>query len=195
MTDHRFFTKKQRREQALKERNALNFQYMRQANSVINGALADLSPLQNAGNIMAYAAFGSEVDLDETISNWLRQNKRVWLPRISSAKQLEAVEFTAWEQCFASSLGIREPVGVSAETDEIEAVIVPGVLFDRQGYRIGYGKGYYDKFLPLLSSGVFLCGVCFDFQLIENIEPEIFDVPLHCVVTDRQIVYAKKNLS
>ncbi|MDR1616116.1 MAG: 5-formyltetrahydrofolate cyclo-ligase [Syntrophomonadaceae bacterium] len=188
-----FLTKQQRREQALKERNALSFQYALQASAAVNNALAGLSFLRKADNVMAYAAFGSEVYLDEAIRIWVRQKKRVWLPRINNSERLEAVEFTGWDKCSSGSFGIREPAGASVKTDEIAAVIVPGLLFDRQGYRIGYGKGYYDKFLPLLSPGVFLCGVCFDFQLVKNIEPESFDLPVHCIVTDRQILHLRNS--
>ena len=93
-------------------------------------------------------------------------------------------EWTGWEDIQAGPFGIREPLGKAFDPRLIEAVLVPGLVFDYKGYRIGYGKGYYDRFLPHLSDSAFICGVCYEFQVVENIFPHQHDIPMHWIVTD-----------
>jgi 5-formyltetrahydrofolate cyclo-ligase len=76
------------------------------------------------------------------------------------------------------------------ETFSPDIILLPGVGFDRQGFRLGYGGGYYDRFLthPQLSQTLFL-GIAFDFQLTDELPVEAWDKPVHGIITDREILW------
>ncbi len=147
--------------------------------------LMELIPLQQARTIMAFASMGNEVDLTPHFEPWQAAGGRVLLPRVEPAGALAAVEFHGWEQTLRSQFGVREPQGRPVDPADIEVVIVPGLVFDGGGYRLGYGKGYYDRFLKRLSPRAFKCGVCYDFQVVDTVLPHELDVAMHWIVTER----------
>ena len=86
-----------------------------------------------------------------------------------------------------SSFGILEPLGEEfTDFGQIDLAIVPGMGFDRNLNRIGRGKGYYDKLLPNLRA--FLVGVCYTFQLHDEIPVETHDFPMNCVISQDEII-------
>lgn len=147
--------------------------------------LMDLRPLGQARTIMAFAGMGNEVDLTSHFEHWQAAGRRVLLPRVEPAGALAAVEFRGWEQTRRSGFGVREPLGPPVDPVDIDVVIVPGLVFDGRGYRLGYGKGYYDRFLKRLSTRAFMCGVCYDFQVVDTVLPHELDVAMHWIVTER----------
>lgn len=81
------------------------------------------------------------------------------------------------------AFGIMEPCGeVFADYQAIDLAIIPGMAFDRQGNRLGRGKGYYDRFLPLLLPYIYIIGVCFPFQLLDDIPTEEHDIKMDTVL-------------
>ena len=86
--------------------------------------------------------------------------------------------------CPGEAYGILEPTGnIFPSLENIDLVIVPGMAFNRQGDRLGRGKGYYDKILKE-ASAAWKIGVCFDFQLVEELPVEAHDVRMDCVMCD-----------
>ena len=80
------------------------------------------------------------------------------------------------------AFGIMEPCGeLFTDYEAIDVAIIPGMAFDRHGNRLGRGKGYYDRFLPLLPTRVFKIGVCFPFQLLDDIPMEEHDIKMDVV--------------
>ncbi len=149
--------------------------------------LRQIPEIQNAQIIMAYAAIKQEVDISLYWQEEWVQGKTVVLPRVN-ANQLEAVKFSGWDETKPGSFGIREPQGTAFPLENIEVVLVPGLVFDRNGNRLGYGKGYYDRFLSRLASTCFFCGIAYEFQLVENTYPTIQDIGLQVVVTEKHII-------
>jgi 5-formyltetrahydrofolate cyclo-ligase len=111
--------------------------------------------------------------------------RTVLLPRTKKTGDMEAVKFTGWEHILRSPYGILEPEGEAYPVDEIDVVIVPGLVFDFKGYRLGYGKGYYDRFLKQLRPEAFICGVAYEFQVVEKVFPHEKDLPVHWIVTEK----------
>mgnify|MGYP003590435843 FL=1 len=74
----------------------------------------------------------------------------------------------------------------SLPANSLEVVIIPGAVFDRRGYRLGYGGGYYDRFLALEAPQALRIGLAFDLQLVEHLPNEIHDIPMDILVTERQ---------
>lgn len=133
---------------------------------------------------MAYASINNEVDLVPLMGKWHQEGRTILLPRVEANGRMEAVKWTGWDKVKSGPFGIREPLGEPFDPDQIDAVLTPGLVFDYKGFRLGYGKGFYDRFLPRLNESAFICGVCYEFQVIENAYPHKEDIPMHWIVTD-----------
>ncbi|MGS0765420.1 5-formyltetrahydrofolate cyclo-ligase [Syntrophomonas curvata] len=146
--------------------------------------LEQLQPLAGAQVIMGYSSIKNEVNLIPWLVQLKEQGRTILLPRVEG-NCLEAIELKDWDDMGRGSFGIREPRGEAFAVEKIDVVLVPGLVFDANGYRLGYGKGYYDRFLPRLSKQCFNCGVCYEYQVADNVFPNPADVPVHWIVTDR----------
>lgn len=149
--------------------------------------LEELQPLQQAKVIMGFSSIRNEVNLGPLLQKLQNQGRTILLPRVEG-NSLQAVAFKPGEDMGRGSFGIREPLGEPFAAGKIDVVIVPGLVFDPSGYRLGYGKGYYDRFLPRLNQQCFKCGVCYEFQVVENVYPHPKDIPVHWIVTDHSEV-------
>lgn len=154
----------------------------------ITARIDDQEPLCNAQHVMGFASIRNEINLAGWIKRQAQLGRILLLPRVEKNGQLEAIEFRGWEHTAAGPFGIREPVGVPFDPQLIDAVLVPGLVFDAQGYRLGYGKGYYDRFLPRLRQDVFFCGLCYDFQVVDNVYPHPGDIPVHYILTEKSVI-------
>lgn len=154
--------------------------------------LEQLQPLANAEVIMGYSSIRNEVNLIPWLEQLKEQGRTILLPRVDG-NCLEAIELRDWEDMGRGSFGIPEPLGEPFAADKIDVVLVPGLVFDANGYRLGYGKGYYDRFLPRLSKQCFNCGVCYEYQVVDNVFPHPADVPVHWIVTDRSEIAVDMN--
>lgn len=136
---------------------------------------------RSAKVVLLYHSLKDEVDTHEFVRRWSR-SKQILLP-VVVGDELELRPYTAPEAMSIGSYGIEEPTG-SRFTDyaKIDLIIVPGVAFDLHGNRLGRGKGYYDRLLPHLPHA-YRIGVCFPFQLVEEVPAEEFDIRMHEVVT------------
>lgn len=175
------------RKQVRELRSAQEPSGVAQKSGLICSNLRQIPELQNAATIMAYAAINQEADVNRFWEKEWRAGKIIVLPRVNGGR-LEVVKFCGWGQTRSGPFGIREPEGEPFPPDRIEAVLVPGVVFDRKGYRLGYGKGYYDRFLPLLIPTAFFCGIAYDLQLVNDTFPTNQDVAVHAVVTESRII-------
>lgn len=110
------------------------------------------------------------------------------VPKVLDKKKMIAVSYDG--EMAKSSFGVMEPIS-DKEALGIEVAIVPGLAFDKRGNRIGYGAGYYDRFLSA-HPNILKIGVCYDFQVIEGISPTPTDVPMNYVVTE-QAIYKREN--
>lgn len=172
------------RSQMKKRRQMLGSEERVRASHMIIKALNELGPVQSARTIMAFAAIQNEVDLRELLEEQQRSGKRILLPRVEG-NEIIAVEWQGWQDTAISSFGVAEPRGSAFSPQEIDMVLIPGLAFDGNGYRLGYGKGFYDRFLPSLRPNAFKCGVCYEFQVVDNVFPHERDIPVHWIVTEQ----------
>ena len=155
----------------------------------VKDKLFNMDDFQKANTVLFYASFDGEVDTFEMIKQAIQSGKSVALPRIESAQKRMVP--TLWEQndpLEDGPYGIKQPKekGSSRLTqDALDAIIVPGVAFDRNRHRLGRGGGYYDRFLAAAPKEVPTFGLAFDFQCVDVI-PELsdHDVALSYVVTN-----------
>jgi len=173
------------RREAATRRNNLTAPEVNELSHRIIQKLKDLSAFKTAQSVMAFAPIRNEVNLLPLIEEMHINNKIILLPRVEPDGIMEAIEFKGWHNVKAGPFGIKEPLGNPYNPSDIDVVIAPGLVFDYRGYRLGYGKGYYDRFLPRLGSHSFICGVCYEFQVVPDSYPSEQDVPVHWVVTEK----------
>ena len=141
---------------------------------------------QKANNIFIYNSLKDEVQTTNFIEKWAK-HKTFFLPVVEDnnlvfRKYSPACDFNT------SSLGIKEPCGDNfTDYKKIDLVIVPGVAFDRNKNRLGRGKGYYDRFLPKITAPK--VGICFDFQLKDQIPADINDVKMDYIVSENDLIW------
>ena len=134
-----------------------------------------------AHTLLLYHSLPDEVQTHEFIKRW-HPYKRIVLPLVKG-EELEFRYYEGENSLQAGAFGIEEPTGSLVENlHEIELSIIPGVAFDRSGNRLGRGKGYYDRLLPRIPSA-YKAGICFPFQLVEEVPAESFDIRMDIIIT------------
>lgn len=149
----------------------------------------DLPEVRHARTVMLFSSFGSEVPTGSLIERLHARGVAVALPRIEGT-ELVPVPYAPGDPTITTSFGAEEPVAdARVDPSTIDVVGVPGVAFDREGRRIGYGGGYYDRFLRGLPA--FTVGLVFGFQVVDQDLPTgRFDLPVDAIVTEDETIRA-----
>ncbi|BCS81289.1 hypothetical protein CaldiYA01_12490 [Caldicellulosiruptor diazotrophicus] len=133
-----------------------------------------------------------EVDTKRIIEYLIKKNKRVYVPKVVNSAEMVACEYKREDKLHRNKLGILEPSNTyQIPPSQIDVCIVPIVAFDNNLNRVGFGKGYYDRFLKNVDPHCIKIGVAYHFQKIKRIKPENHDVKLDIIVTDRFIILQK----
>ena len=148
-----------------------------------------LPEVERASTVMAFWAFGSEPDTMPLIEALHARGVRIALPTIVEG-DLEPRAFVPGDPVTETSFGACEPAdGEAIDPGEIDVVVTPAVAFDRSGRRVGYGGGFYDRFLPKTRDDAARIGIGFDVQLVDDDLPNgHFDLRVDAVVTDAAVV-------
>ena len=137
-----------------------------------------------AEHILMYHSLPDELSTREFIDRWSAR-KRFYLPGVNGVN-LDILPYDR-ARLHLGAFNIEEPTGdETADINDIELIIVPGVAYDRRGNRIGRGKGYYDRLLR--DTRAVTIGVAYSCQLCDDIEPDEFDVPVNYVITEDGII-------
>ena len=148
--------------------------------------LAQTEAFKEAKCILAYYSFGREVFTHDFVEKYAN-NKKIILPVVKK-DYLVLREYRGKDKLCLSDFGILEPTGPDfIDYPQIDLGIIPGVVFDRNLNRLGRGKAYYDRLLPQLDNA-YLTGVCFSFQLKDNIPIEPHDFKMNCVITQDETI-------
>lgn len=181
------------REMARKRRDSLAASDVEAKSKEIALKLMALEEYGKAKAVMFYAAKGSEVQTKELIKAALKEGRKVLLPITNTAAgELEAAEIRDYSSDLKpGAFGIMEPKRKSSVDDEkIDAVIVPGLAFDIEGHRLGYGLGYYDKLLHRLANAARI-GLAYGFQVLEKLPRESHDERMGIIVTESGVIRCK----
>lgn len=182
--------KSELRRRTIARRDRLSAPQIRRSSAAAGSRLLALPEFQRAGTVMFFVTFGSEIDTLRAIQASISQGKRVAAPRADPrARSLQPCQIADLEADLAPGAhGIREPRPHCRPVplDEIAVVIVPAAVWGEDGYRLGYGGGYYDRFLERLPSAVRI-GVGFEMQVVPHVPHGDGDLPVDILVTDARV--------
>ena len=179
------------RSAALKRRAALDPAICRSWSRSIQAKILDLPQYRAARSVAAYRALGNEVDTSAIIDHALGHNRKVFVP------ELGREELGVFVQILSNEDHLRGLPGTagSARTAELTGaardsliVIVPGVLFDCHGHRLGRGGGWYDRALRSLGARGVYVGLAYEFQLIDRVPAQPWDERVHYVITESRVI-------
>lgn len=177
------------RKLALSNRDGLSPVEREQYSAAILNKLMSLPQVQAAKLIMCYRSFRSEVDTAKIVENFLLSGKILCFPVCEKGGIMHSYcpnDEAAWKK---SPMGIMEPDRDKSRLiapEDIELVICPLVAFDDRKQRLGYGGGYYDRYLPKCKNALVL-GIAFETQRLERIPTEEFDLSMDVIITERKI--------
>ena len=141
---------------------------------------------QDAKTIFIYNSLGDEVQTIDFIEKW-KGEKNFYLPVVVKDDIVFRAHNSATE-FRKSAFNISEPIGEDfTDYKKIDLIIIPGVAFDRRMNRLGRGKGYYDRFLSKTSATKM--GICFDFQLFDEIPAEATDIKMDYIISENELIW------
>jgi 5-formyltetrahydrofolate cyclo-ligase len=173
------------RESMLVARAALSERAVAQKSAVIQGRLLGLDEFRHARLVHCYVGVkAGEVRTDRILAETLRSGRRLALPRIEGDRLIHH-EIRSTEELVPARFGLYEPPSSAPRIDpaEIDLVVVPGLAFDRAGNRLGFGKGYYDRFLGEARAGK--VALLYAVQLLDEVPADEHDVPVDMLVTEK----------
>lgn len=186
-------SKNELRNNVIALRNALSIQKIEQKSNAIIKKLFTLSEYQNASTIMAYVDFRNEVPTSGIIQNALANGKKIAIPitDIKNKKLTPSLLHDFPGDLAPGAWGILEPRPECIrpiDPEEIDLVIIPGVAFDEVGNRLGYGGGFYDRFLLRTRRDVILLALAFELQIQPHVYSDKHDIPMQLLVTEKRIM-------
>lgn len=143
---------------------------------------------KNSSLIFIYVSLNNEINTHDIIKESLKNGKRICVPKVISIKEgmevLEIKDFSELAEC--GSYKILEPKNFEnkVEPKEIDLAILPGLAFDNEGGRLGYGGGFYDRFLPKLKNEIPKIALAYDFQVVDSVPKDFHDILVDEVITD-----------
>lgn len=143
---------------------------------------SDLFPAARC--LALYSAVHNEVSTDQVLEQALASGKLLAFPRVSG-QELEFVMIESSSELVPGNFGVKEPQGRKlVAVEHIDLIVVPGVVFDQRGHRLGYGRGYYDRALAKCQGQAKKIGFAYDFQLVEELPATDYDETLSVLITE-----------
>ena len=173
------------RKHLLEKRDAISAELRDILSKNIHQNLKHISSYINSQNIACYFPIGSEVDTYAIMLDILRQNKCLLLPRIVN-DNLMFYNVPSLEKLEKGNFGIMEPKDSCKKADKIDCVLVPTVGVSKLGIRLGYGKGYYDKFLS--STDAVKISLTYSKQIVKIIPSDSHDIKMNWIITEDEYI-------
>jgi 5-formyltetrahydrofolate cyclo-ligase len=187
-------TKPEIRKQILALREQLSAGIRAAYCATISAHILELDVYRQANTVLGYMNFGAEFASEVWIKQVLADGKKLALPRVNRhTNQLDLYWVDDLENQLAAGLwGIREPIVERCERlatlNEVEFALLPGVAFTRDGVRLGYGGGFYDKLLFRMTRRPALVAAAFALQIVEQIPQEKTDVKVGWIITEQETI-------
>lgn len=177
-------TKKEIRKEMLQKRRSLEREYVEMQSDFVFEKLKTLPFFEKARSVFCYVDFQNEIKTDKICDFY--KSKQLFVPKIIG-DDMYACKIS--DQKKKNAYGIDEPATGEPFRGDLDLCIIPLVACDANGARIGFGKGYYDRFLK--EKNVVKVGICYSWQVVEKIESEPHDVKLDYIVTEKEIIEVK----
>jgi 5-formyltetrahydrofolate cyclo-ligase len=166
------------------KRDALPLEYKLKYDNWICNALGLLIAEKNCIVVHAYLPMGNEIDISPLIENLLMNNITIVVSKTLKKRALEHLVLASLDNLEPGVYGTSHPKNGVVFTGELDFVLVPGLAFDTENYRLGYGGGYYDTFLAAYTTA-FTVGVAYPFQKINSVPKEAHDTRLDLVLVKK----------
>ena len=190
--------KKEFRKKVINLRKEKDKDFIKHNSDIITDKLLNLDCIKNAKNIMLYLDFNNEVSTDSLIKKLLNLGKIVSSPiTLNEERKLITSQITDLKNGIQyGAYNIREPkpeCSPAINIKDLDVVIVPAVAYDKNCYRLGYGGGFYDRFLENLRKDAVTIGIAFDLQIFDEVPKEAHDAQLDYIVTESRILTPNKK--
>jgi len=189
--------KKQLRKYIQDKRDNLSLGLRKKKNKEITQKFLKTTDYLNSKNIFIYYPCRSEIDTTIIIKKALKESKNIILPRVEGTLLNLYFINDIYTQLQEGSYKIMEPIPSSctrADIADINLAIVPGIAFDRNLNRLGYGGGFYDKIIRNLPQNIKKIALSFDIQIVPNIPVLDHDIKIDIIITESKIYKAEKIL-
>ncbi len=181
------------------QRNNIPEEKRKEWDAAINQQLLQTEEYRLSKKFFCYVSFGTELDTKPIILQALCEDKEVYVPKVEPNHRMEFYRISHLEGLQPSRFGVPEPLTDEELRYRPEALrqdnsymlmILPGLAFDPFGNRIGYGAGYYDRYLlQNHARNFYKIALCYDFQLIQRIETQEYDIGADAIITPtKQII-------
>lgn len=181
--------KKELRKRILNIRNNMTIEDVQKNSRAIMDKIINLDIYKQSKVVFIYMDFKNEVTTSRLLKHMLSEKKRAVIPYTDTVNiVLIPSEITKESDLMLNSFGYYEPKNISpVDPEEIDLVIVPGVVFDKSFNRIGFGKGYYDRILSKLKPSAKKVAIAHDFQVLQSIPTEDHDIKMDMIITEETI--------
>lgn len=187
---HRIEQKEALREQMRAKRDALSLRTIHEESLKCLRNLRELPAYRENTWIYTYMAIGSEVDTISMMQEFIKDGKKVAVPKVEG-DIIAFYEIQSVKDCKPGLWGILEPVSYKAPADDPGLILLPGLAFDESGNRLGYGGGYYDKYLKARPDCA-CAALAYELQLLEEVPHEEHDKQVEYIVTPERVIATSK---
>jgi 5-formyltetrahydrofolate cyclo-ligase len=176
------------RKQLLDQRESLSLDYIQIASSKIQENLRKIEYYRKAQSVGGYFAIGSEVRTQDILQEILNAGKDLALPRVEK-KELVFKKITSFSDLEMGNFSVMQPKERCETIKKLDVILVPAIALTREGYRLGYGFGYYDRHLHGKQSKKI--ALSYYKQVVKLIPHDNHDIKMDCIVTEDEIIYPK----
>jgi len=188
------------KKETLRLRDALSLELQEQKSNHITERVLRMDRLQQAETVFIYVDFRSEVKTRELIKKLQDMGKRVVVPvTLLEERDLLPVQITDMEQDLAPGYAsILEPVETIRSTryvspEKIDIIFLPGSVFDESGGRMGYGGGFYDRFVSSKAPQAQRIGLCYELQVVKRAPLQDHDERMDSIITEERVIYSSRE--
>lgn len=186
--------KRQLRQAVIAQRDALSESIRDEAGRLIRARLLALPVMEAAKSIFVFVSYASEVDTHPLIDTLLEAGRRLAVPKIVNSTTMLSVPMQGWDELLPDPLGILTPIGNTPDLGPFDVAITPGVAFTLNGERLGYGRGYYDRWLSQHTVDIKIA-LCYEDQIVPSLPTDEFDLPVDIIVTEKRVIKRPRKIS
>ncbi len=190
--------KKELRKRIISLREQLSPEEIKEKSSLIAANLYSLEAYRDAGAVMFFITFGTEVDTRPMVEETIKRGKLALAPKaLPKTRELIPSQVLDWDRDLVPGVyNIPEPNEDTLrpyKPETVDLLIVPGVAFDLKGNRLGYGGGYYDRFFSLIKPQTPLVALVFDLQIVDEVPVDEWDRRVDIIVTEKRVIDCREQ--